>query len=145
MGDYTERFSEGVELLQKIDPISVSVQTNGAAYVPIAKFYRLVAKFNTGVITATGTVTFRVAQAQDAAGTGAKVLKTDVGLVATTDNNKARWIEILGEEFDIANKFAFARLEIVAATAAGVYYAELLGYTERFQPAVINAALTVVP
>ncbi len=141
MSRYTARFSEEQIILDTIPPISTAAQVNGA-WVSMSGVARAVAKFNTGLIAATGTLTFQVRQAQDAAGTGAKALKASAAMI-DTDDNKVRWIEIRAEELDVDGGFDFIRIEAVAAVAASLVFAELLGFVERYAPAVQPAALTV--
>lgn len=131
----TRKFIEQLKTLQRISPQSTSSQVNGAAYVDVGIFRRLVAKFNIGAIAASGTLTVQVRQAKDAAGTGVKALIASAAYISTDGNNDV-WLEFKDEDCDIANGYHFVRLEIVAATAASVVSAELLGFNASYEPVV---------
>lgn len=141
MGKYTEKFSESHDLLDSIRPQSTSTQVNGS-YVSIKDYPRIIAKCAVGAIAATGTLTFQVRQAQDSSGTGVKALKASAALT-DADDNKDIWLEIRAEELDVDNGFDHVRIEVVAATAASLVQAELLGFVGRYGPASQPATLVV--
>jgi hypothetical protein len=141
MGQYTNQFNERHDLLDSIRPQSTSVQVNGS-YVSIKDHPRIVAKCSVGAIAATGTLTFQVRQAQDSSGTGVKALKASAAL-DDTDDNQDIWLEIQAEELDVDNGFDHVRIEVVAATAASLVQAELLGFVGRYGPAAQPATLIV--
>lgn len=125
-------FVEAVHFADNIDPVSSSTQVNGtwtqmtgAAGVAI---------FHTGLIAATGTLTFQVRQAKDAAGTGAKAFKVAAAMTDTADNNHVI-IRFRAEELDVNGGFDYVRIEAVAATAASLISAELYFTDLRNQPA----------
>lgn len=142
---YTERFSEAHDLIDSIFPVSTSTQVNGA-WVDVKDFHRIVAKLKVGAIAATGTLVFQIQQATSAAGAGAKALKAAPSIGDTADNRDI-WLEVKAEELDVDGGFRFVRIEAIAATAASIISAELLGVKGRYSPAAQPAAtvLTVIP
>ena len=138
--DYTRLFVEEFKSLQRISPQSTSTQVNGSAYVDVSGFARFVAKFNVGAIASTGTLTVQVRQATSAAGAGVKALIASAALADTGDDQDI-WLEFKAEDLDVDGGFKFVRLEIVAATAASIVGAELLGFVSRFEPVVQPATV----
>lgn len=139
--EYTRTFAEQLKTLQRISPQSTSVQVNGSTYVDTAGFHRFIAKFQVGAIAATGTLTLQVRQATSAGGAGAKALIASADLTDTGDDQDI-WLEFKAEDLDVKNGFRYVRLEIVAATAASLVGAELLGFVASFEP-VVQPATTV--
>lgn len=140
MGNYTEKFSENVALLDFVAPQTGAAAINGA-WVSVANFNRIVAKLTTGVIS--NTVTFRIMQAKTVTGTDAKVAKTDVLLPDTADGVN-RWIELRTEEMDNDGGFKFVRIEILIGGTSALVSAELLGFVGRYEPVTLHSSLTVV-
>lgn len=129
--------------LDRLTPVSTSTTVNGT-WVSCKNFKRFTAKCQVGAIAASGTFTFRVQQAKDGSGTGAKALKTSAALTDTGDNQDI-WLDFMAEDLDVDNGFDFVRIEAIAATAASVIAAELLGngdarYTPVTQPATLLTA-----
>lgn len=137
---YTASFAESVAQVDVILPQSTSTQVNGS-WVSVAQYERMVAKLATGNIASTGTITFQVRQAKDTSGTSAKALVAAAALGDTSDNTNI-WLDIKGSDLDNDNGFSCVRIEIVAATAASLVFAELLGYVARYQP--VTQPATVV-
>lgn len=138
--DYTRLFVEQFKSLQRISPQSTSTQVNGSAYVDVSGFRRFIAKFNVGAIAATGTLTCQVRQATSAAGAGVKALIASAALADTGDDQDI-WLEFKAEDLDVDNGYKFVRLEIVAATAASIVGAELLGFVATYEPVVQPATV----
>lgn len=141
---YTESFNEAIVQLDRIGAISASTQTNGA-WVSVANCPRFVAKLNVGLIAATGTLGFQVRQAQDAAGLNAKAFKVMAPTYIDTDDNEDSWLDCRAEELDVDGGFDYVRIEVLAATAASLFSAELLGYVHRYGPATQPASLHLSP
>lgn len=141
MSGFTERFSEGYALLDVINPISTSTAINGT-WTQVGKFNRLIAKLQVGLIAAGGTLDFKIEQATNGAGAGAKPLKSITQLADTADNVQ-RWIEVKDEELDVNGGFDYVRITITGATAASLVSAELLGFIGRYEPVAQPATLVV--
>ena len=135
------KFSEDFDLLDVINPQSTSTQVNGT-WVSVRDYPRFIAKCNIGAIASTGTFTFQIRHAVDGSGTSAKALKASAAL-ADTDDNEQLWLEVRAEELDVDGGFDYVRIEAVAATAASIISAELLGYGARYAPVAQPATLTV--
>lgn len=139
--------SQRMSVASTINPQSATtVQTTG--WVSMASFQNIVAKINTGVITATGTVDAKLQQATDSSGTGAKDItgKAITQLVATTNNNQQCLINLKSDELDATNNFAYVRLSITPATAAALISGEIIGMDAVYGPGDLqnNAAVVQV-
>lgn len=130
---FGERFAEGYKQLQRITLQTGTAEVDGSAWVDIGTFRRFVAKASVGTIVATGTFDFRVRQAKDASGTGAKALIAATQLPDTGDD-KDLWLEFKAEDLDVKNGFHFVRLECIPATANVTFFAELLAFIAEYQP-----------
>lgn len=130
---YTERFTEGFELLAKIDPASYNAEQN-TGYVSFANFARGIILIHAGVIA--GNLDVDVEQGTDTSGTGAKAFDSngkDITITATTDNNTVSAIEINASEFDVANSFDCLNVEVTPG-AAGIFEVQVWGTEPRFKP-----------
>lgn len=92
-----------------------------SAWVPVGAWFMLMAIVQTGSMGAGGTVDFKIEQATDDTGTGAK----DVDGKAVTqltqaggDSNKQAIIDLFPDALDINNGFAFVRITLTVGTAA---------------------------
>jgi hypothetical protein len=76
----TEKYTENIEPLAKIDPASYNSAQN-TGYVSAAGHRRFVAMMQVGAIASTGTLDFKLQMAKDGSGTGV----TDITGKAITD------------------------------------------------------------
>jgi hypothetical protein len=132
---YTQRFTEGVALLDVIHSKSQTTVQNGA-WVSIANYERLFALLDVGVIATNGTLNFKLQQATDTSGTGAKDItgKTITQLTeAGADSNKNVGIELRGEELDVSNGFDCVRMVMTPAVAAALCACFLFGTVPNYE------------
>jgi hypothetical protein len=134
------RFSDRNAILGSIDPVSQGAGTVLTAWVPVAKWNRIAAILQTGVLGAAATVDAKLRQSTDAAGTGAKDItgKAITQLVKATDDNKMAIIECTPEDLDTNNSFTHVALSVTVGAAASLISAVLLGVNARYQPASDN-------
>ncbi len=150
MTNVAELFSEMVEAIARVDPISSAAQVN-SAYVSVAKFHQIAAVINTGVTAATATFNAQVRQASDGAGTGVKVIPNRAGTgekkitqIGDTVDSGLFIINIDVNELDINNGFDFVRLELIPATAAVLVQGILYGVVPRYKPAALTNVTEVI-
>ncbi len=132
---FTERFSEGAQLLAKINPASYSSEQN-TGFVSLANFHRAVIIIHAGVLG--NNVDVDIEQATNTSGSG--TVKTvdsnskDINLTATTDNNTVSVIEIRSEELDIANGYDCINVEATPAGAGAIFGVQIWGIAPRYKP-----------
>lgn len=127
-----ESFSEGIEPMTRIPAASYnSVQNSG--WVSLATHNRVVFILSPNVITATGTLDFKLQRATDSSGTGVVDFagKAITQLAAGTIT-KEYVIEVLGEEMPAG--FTHVRAVVTPATAASTLSLLGLGVSVRNAP-----------
>lgn len=133
---YTQRFSERAAYLGGINPASYTTEQN-TGYVSLANYHRAVIIIHAGVLQ--DALDIDVEAAQDTSGTGAGSFDSgskDIALVATTDNNTVRVIEIRPEEFDIAGLDDCINVEVTPGSQNGsIFCVEIWGLDPRYPPA----------
>ena len=132
-----------------IDPQSIAGgNTISSGWVNMQLFGSLLVLIQTGVITATGSVTAQLYQATSAAGAGSKVITgkaTSTALTAAANSPSAQVeINLKGEELDVSNGFSFVQVQVSAVTAAALASATILGCDPREGPASQNIPATLV-
>lgn len=138
--------SEQLSLLATIDPVSQAAGTVSSGWVSVANFHALLAVVQTGVLGASATLDAKLQQAQDSSGTGVKDVtgKAIVQIVKATGDNKQALINVLPEDLDNANGFAYVRLSLTIGVAASLVAAKLLGVNPRYATAdALNQAAVV--
>ena len=107
---YTHRFTEVQEVLDVLVPAVYTPAAYTTAYVELANHQRVFYLLVTGTMVTLSTVNLQIWQAQDAAGTGAKVIagKAITPLTAAGgDGDDVVGIEVRTEELDVDAKFSF--------------------------------------
>ncbi len=116
-GSYTEDFNETWFLADTIDP-AANQGVLGTNWVYAGNYHRAIGMLFTGALNA--TVDLRFWQAQDLAGTGAKIVGgTAITQLAATDDNSKCLIELQTEELDADNGFGWIRLILTNGGGAG--------------------------
>lgn len=121
--DYTHRFTEGHEPGGTIFPALWGAGDHYTEWLSMANHQRIVFLIAVGVMAQNVEINFEVYQAQDAAGTGAKVFYPDKEIAgldeAAGDGDDLLAVEVRSEELDVDNGFCYVRgyLEIVAGAA----------------------------
>ena len=140
--------SEKVGLLGVIDPDAYAAGTYVSTYAPIGLYHNALGVLHVGDMVATSTVTARMLQATDAAGTGAKVITGKLATTLTaagTDSNKQVLFNVSEHDLDHENGFAFVAIEVVVAMAASDMSAEVYGLDPKLgvvtQPATVDETL----
>ena len=128
---YTERFTEGMELLGVINPASHSTEQN-TGDMSFENIDRAVVIIHCGVIG--GDLDVDIEQAISSGGTrksfdsGGKDLT-----IVNADDNTVSVIEIRPEEFDVANKYSFLNVEATPG-AASIFSVQVWGAV-KYKPA----------
>lgn len=128
------RPSENIAVLATIDGSSLAASTVTSGWVNAGQWLHILGLIKTGVLGASATVDAKLQQATDSSGTGAKDVtgKAITQVIAATGNNKQVYINLRGQELDVANGFAFVRLSVTVGTAASIVDATLFGMFPRF-------------
>lgn len=134
MASYTERFTEGYELLAHIPADSETVEQN-TAFLDCSNFHRVFVLISVGDIAGAGTFDVDVEQAQDSAGTGVKnITGKSIAQLVAADDDVALAIELRMEELDVDNDFNFIRVELTPAVGAVEFAVFVFGFVHRFAP-----------
>ena len=118
---YTHRFTEVHEVQDFLEPAVKVAAAYSTAYVNLANHQRVFYILATGTMVATSTINLQIWQAQDAAGTGAKVVagKAITALTAAGgDGDDICGIEVRTEELDVDAKFSFVAAILTVGVAA---------------------------
>ena len=129
--------SEETAVIATIDPDAYAAGTETSDWADTENVARLLAILKTGIIVAGGTLDFKLQQATDNSGTGAKDItgKTAATLAATTDDDKQVLINLRTDELDVDNGFSFVAIVVEMTTQGADMDATLLGYTPQYGPA----------
>lgn len=144
MNVMTARPSERLALLATVDPKTVTTaQTSD--WLPMGKHEAAIFIAALGDIAA-GAVDFKLEQAQDSSGTGAKdlVTATQLAASATLNDNKQIILEARAEDLDVANGFDFVRGSLTIGSTGGPACVIGLGAGNRYAPGSDDNLSTVV-
>ena len=133
-----QRPSDGVALVTSIDAISQGAGAANSAWISAANWSAFMAVLDVGVFGASATVDFKIQQAQDNSGTGAKDVtgKAITQLLAAGGNNRQAIINFRDTDLDANNSFGYVRLVCTVGTAATLISAALYGFYGRFEKPV---------
>lgn len=140
--------SDGIALVSAVDPVSQGVGSPAQVWTNVANFHSFLALLDVGVFGAVATVDFKLQQATDNAGTGAKDItnKAITQLLAAGGNNRQAMINCRASDLDQANSFNFISFKATVGTAATLLSAYMLGVFPRFEPvkdALANPAINL--
>lgn len=107
--------SKSFAVAAQISPQSITGATVTSGWVALGSSYRIAALILCGALA--GTVDWKIEQAQDGSGTGAKTLLAGTQFAAT-DDDKNKQIDCDVTAVDTENGFGFVRLSITASAAA---------------------------
>jgi len=146
---YTERFTEGAELLYRLAPVSVS---SGAevftTYVHLEGFHRAIVKISVGVMAGGSTINAQVHQDYAAAGGGTP--KHIAGKLITQltqaggDSGSTVIIELRTEDLDVDGGYDWISLGYTVGTAASLMAIEVWGLEPRYRPVATTALEEIV-
>lgn len=130
------RPSDRAAIVGVVNPASHSAGTVSSGWVSMAKFERIMAVIQTGVLGTAATVAAKLEQAQDSSGAGAKDVsgKAITTIVKASGDNKQAIINMAGEDIDANDGFTHVRLSMTVAEAASVASAVILGFDARYAP-----------
>ena len=132
---YTERLSEALYPLARLNPANKTVANHDTGYVSVKNYHRVWAVIEVGVMAQGATLDALLYQATDTAGTGGKVIagKSITQLTqAGGDGNQILCIELQTEELDVDNAFDCVQLRLTVAGGTVYAAAQLYGCSTRF-------------
>lgn len=136
------RLHEKYALLAVIDPQTINSTPKTSPWVDSGGVHELFAELLLGDM-ANETVDFKIEQATDNAGTGAKDLKAATQRAASLTANDLKQVQISVDaaRLDIANGFRFVRIRAVTGGVTGGPGAATLRGWSRQQPATQAASV----
>lgn len=140
------RPSDVAALLAVIDPDAYTAAAYSSGWVAAKNYEKFLAVLYAGDLGSSATLDFKIQQATDSSGTGAKDItgKATTQLTqAGTDSNKQALINLTGEELDVTNGFDYIRITMTVAVATSDCGAALYGFNGRYAPASDNDVSTV--
>ena len=139
MSTNTALGSERVAIVAAIDPDAYTAAAYSSDYVDMAKFETIQAILLVGTMASTSTVAFKLQQATDASGTGAKDITgkaiTTLTQASPDASDKQAVINCRAEELDMDNDFRFVKAVMTVAVAASDAGAVILGMNPVHAPA----------
>lgn len=133
----TNLFSENVEILDSLQPISQGAATVNGAYKLVDKYTRVVFILSVGVMSASATLDFKLQQAKDTGGTSVKDI-TGKAITQLTQagggSGKNVIVELRTDKLDVANGFKAIRFVLTEAAAASVLGVLVLGVDVKYDP-----------
>jgi hypothetical protein len=136
------RVHENLPLIASHGPATVNSTPATSSWVDVRQYHELFAMLALGDMAAE-TIDFKIEQATDGSGTGAKDLKAATQLAAHASNNDLKQVQISvdAQRLDSENGFYFARIRSVTGGATGgVAFGALFG-VPRYKPASQQAAV----
>ncbi len=133
---YTQRFTEGMELLGVLNPASQTV-VQDTGNLLTENVHRGVAIIHVGVMAGTATLDADLEQASDTtAGTRKAITGKSITQLtqAGGDGDQVVVIEWRAEELDVDGGFEYVNLEVTPASAAVIFGAQVWGVVQRFKP-----------
>lgn len=114
------RFHEQFKLLAALDPQTVANTQAVSSWVSVGDCDELLAILFLGDI-ASETIDFKIQQASDSSGTGAKDLKASTQLAASASANDSKQLQISvrADKLDRANSFTYVRIRAITGGATG--------------------------
>jgi hypothetical protein len=139
------RVHENLVLIASIGPVTVNSTPGTSSWVDVSNYNELFAELALGDM-ANETIDFKIEQATDNSGTGAKDLKaiTQLAASAAANDSKQVQISVTTDRLDSENGFKFARIRAVTGnTTGGVAFGSLRG-VPRTKPGTQQAAVVQV-
>lgn len=145
---YTERFSEGAELLYSLAPVSVAQGAEAfTTYVHMENFHRAIIKLAVGVMAQGGAINAQVHQATVVTAGDAKHITGKLVTQLTQaggDSGSTVIIELQSEELDVDGGFDWIALGYTVGTAASLMAIEIWGLEPRYKPVATTLLAEVV-
>lgn len=141
MSDVRSLPSELCALVGSIDPDANAAGALSTAWVAAKNFESFMAVVMAGTLGTSATLDFKLQQATDGSGTGAKDIsgKAITQLTeAGSDDDKQAIINLRTEELDVTNGFDFVRATMTTAVATSDSAALLFGVNPVYGPASDN-------
>lgn len=146
---YTALYDTGAQLVAEVKPVSGAASTNNSGWVNMGLYERIMAVAQVGSWGAGNTLDFKLQQAKDSSGTGAKDISntaiTQLTQANFTNNDVQAVINCGSEQLDTNNGFCFARMvATVGGTNTAVIAASMYGDGETKPPTDISTVAQVV-
>ncbi len=137
---YTERFTEGAELLAKVDPQTIAVATN-TAWVSLANFHRFMVIVQIGAIN--GGMDVDLYEATSTAGDDTQWF-TDHPVTAA-DDNQVIVFDFRCEQLTVNSDYDCIRLQLEPdPQATAIVCAQIWGLEPRFRAVATTLVDTIV-
>lgn len=138
--------SEKVAVVATIDPDAYTAAAYTSDWVNAENFQQLMATVMVGALGTSATLDFKLQQATDNSGTGAKDI-TGAAITqltqAGTDDDKQAIINLNPEKLDVANGFTFVAMVMTVAVATSDCGAIMHGLWPQYGPASDNDLASV--
>jgi hypothetical protein len=140
-----KKISEAVALLGGIAPISQGAGTANSGWLSVKSAHAIMAVISTGVLGSSATVDAKIQQATSSGGANAKDItgKAITQIVKASGDGKQVFINMRGQDMDLANGFNYIQLSITVGTAASLIAGEVWAGM-RYEPADVLDNATVI-
>ena len=138
------RPSEKVALVGTVDPDAASVGTLNTDWIAVDDFQQVLFVIMAGIITGTGTLDFKVQEADDSTGGNAATLASgtlNITQLDTGDNDAQVLVNVDSEQ--LSNTFTHVRGVLTMGTAGAFVAVAALGLLPREGPANLNDLASV--
>jgi hypothetical protein len=136
-----------VAVVDVIDPDATAAGAVNGSWVSAADFSSFMAIVMAGTLGASATLDFKIEQATDASGTGAKDITgkavTQITQGGTNQSDTQAIVEFCGEDLDVDNDFTHVRMVMTVGAATSDAGAVLMGLDARYGPASDRDAASV--
>lgn len=143
--DSTERFSEVVDVMAAIAPITANgtVAAHNSGYVDLADYHRTFTWLHVGTPAGASTIDVALWEATSAAGAGAALIAGKaITQVVAADAGVYVGIELRPEE--LSSGFSFVQAVVTVGTAAYTYSLVVFGLTSRYEPVGVTDFAEIV-
>ncbi len=135
---YTEKMTERLAILGKLDPVSQGAgTTQPITNIDMSKVKRLLFILDVGVFGASGTVDFKLRESKTSGGTYQDITnKAITQLAAAGGNNRIATVEVRADELDPG--YQFVQCSLTIGTAASQVSILCLGSDAENSPASLQ-------
>jgi hypothetical protein len=147
MSSYTERFSEGYELLANLSPQAANgtVGEHNTGWVNVENYHRLVVILTAGEPGGASTIDVDFEEATDNAGTGAQnVAGKAITQLVAADAGDTVYVEVRTAELDVNNDYVWVNAEVTVAVNTYTYDLKLYGRVTRYAPVSVTNIAEIV-
>jgi len=147
MPEVTERFTEVVDVLAAIAPITANgaVGAHSTAYVSLADYHRAFVLLHVGTPGGASTIDVAITQATDTSGTGAKAITGKaITTITAADTEEYVGMELNTDELDVSAGFCTICATVTVGIATYTYSLYVFGLVSRYEPVGVTDFAEVV-